>query len=63
MATKQYTIRVVSYVTITAEEGLDINDVAMHVDVPEYTEDDTSPVLELNETEIIEKTIITEVSI
>ena len=54
---KQYTIRVEGFVTIMAEENLDVNAVPMKIDVVTRDEDKTSPAIDLLETDITEQSI------
>lgn len=58
---KQYTIEVKAFVTVTAPEGLNPSDIPMKLDVFDSMEHDDSTVEELNETDIISRTIVTEV--
>lgn len=57
---KQYTIKIEGYITITAKDGLKAEDIPMNIDVHDFQDDDTSPVLEVNETEITSRSIETE---
>ena len=54
---KQYTIEVISYVTVTCKDDIDIKDIPMKLDVFDKTEDEDSPVEEVNETVIVERQV------
>ena len=55
MKLKQYTVRIEGFVTFTAPDGIDLNNVPMKIDVGDEGDCDYSPVTEVNDTEITEK--------
>jgi len=63
MALKQYTIAVEGFVTVVAEEGLEMDDVRVKLDV--FTQDEISDtaVTEVNETEVTGKSVISKVDL
>ena len=63
MAKKQVTIKVVGFVTVTVEETAKVENMPMKIDVYTHDEDESSEVLEVNETDITEKEVVTTVGI
>jgi len=61
---KQITMKVTSYVTFTTkEDNIDVNKIPVKMDVFYKTEDEDSIVVEVVESEVINKVIQTEVEI
>ena len=63
MAKEQITIKVVGFATVTVEKGVSLEDVPMKIDVFTHEEDESSVVLEVHETEITEKTVVSSAGI
>jgi hypothetical protein len=60
---KQYTIKVEGFVTITAEEPLNIENVPIKIDVFTKVESEISDAICVIETDITEKTITSETNL
>lgn len=54
---KQHTIEITGYITVTGPDDLDVDSIPVKIDAFDCTEDEDSPIEEVNETVVVTRRI------